>query len=129
MSLLLTAYCSYSVTLCVVNCLSDAHGPLPGQPSVNAWLLTKLTLKGAVFSFKFSSRPLTTLSRAVQVIALMVLSMTHLLFLRFIEPLCERGELAVQLVAEICDVGVFVCGLVLILGDSSNDKFRWECLA
>lgn len=59
-----------------------------------------------------------------QVIALMVLSMTHLLFLRFIEPLCERGELAVQLVAEICDVGVFVCGLVLILGDSSNDKFR-----
>ncbi|DBA90394.1 TPA: hypothetical protein ACH3X1_003668 [Trebouxia sp. C0004] len=59
-----------------------------------------------------------------QVIALMVLSMTHLLFLRFIEPLCERGELAAQLVAEICDVGVFVCGLVLILGDSSNDKFR-----
>lgn len=66
---------------------------------------------------------LTTLLVA-QVIALMVLSMTHLLFLRFIEPLCERGELAVQLVAEICDVGVFVCGLVLILGDSSNDKFR-----
>ncbi|DBA93931.1 TPA: hypothetical protein ACH3X3_013969 [Trebouxia sp. C0006] len=59
-----------------------------------------------------------------QVIALMVLSMTHLLFLRFIQPLCERGELAVQLVAEICDVGVFVCGLVLILGDSSNDTFR-----
>ena len=58
----------------------------------------------------------------------MVLSLVHMLFLRFIEPLCERGELAIALLAEVCDAGVFVCGLVLILGDSSNDKFRsaWE---
>ena len=54
----------------------------------------------------------------------MVLSLAHLLFLRFIEPMCERGELAVALIAEVCDAGVFVCGLVLILGDSANDRFR-----
>ena len=60
----------------------------------------------------------------MQVIALMVLSLAHLLFLRFIEPMCERGELVVALVGEVCDAGVFVCGLILIIGDSVNDKFR-----
>ena len=56
----------------------------------------------------------------------MALSLLHLLFLRFIEPMCERGELAVALIGEVCDAGVFVCGLILILGDSANDKFRSE---
>ena len=60
----------------------------------------------------------------LQVIALMVLSLLHMLFLRFIEPLCERGDLAVALVGEVCDAGVFVCGLILIIGDSANDQFR-----
>ena len=60
----------------------------------------------------------------MQVIALMVLSLAHLLFLRFIEPMCERSELVVALVGEVCDAGVFVCGLILIIGDSVNDKFR-----
>ena len=59
-----------------------------------------------------------------QVIALMALSLAHLLFLRFIEPMCERGELVVALVGEVCDAGVFVCGLILIIGDSVNDRFR-----
>ena len=54
----------------------------------------------------------------------MVLSLLHMLFLRFFEPLCERGDLAVALIAEVCDAGVFVCGLILILGDSANDQFR-----
>jgi len=58
----------------------------------------------------------------------MVLSLVHMLFLRFIEPMCERGELAVALIAEVCDAGVFVCGLALILGDSSNDDFRCASL-
>lgn len=60
----------------------------------------------------------------VQVIALMVLSLAHLLFLRFVEPLCERGELVVALTGEVCDAGVFVCGLILIIGNSANDRFR-----
>ena len=54
----------------------------------------------------------------------MALSLAHLLFLRFIEPMCERGELVVALVGEVCDAGVFVCGLILIIGDSVNDRFR-----
>ena len=54
----------------------------------------------------------------------MVLSLTHLLFLRFIEPMFERGELLVALVGEVCDAGVFVCGLILIIGDSAHDRFR-----
>ena len=62
----------------------------------------------------------------------MVCSLIHFCFLRFVEPLCERGELAVALLAEVCDAGVFVCGLILILGQSANDKFRYavilECI-
>ena len=68
----------------------------------------------------------------LQVVALMVCSLIHFCFLRFVEPLCERGELAVALLAEVCDAGVFVCGLILILGQSANDKFRYavilECI-
>ena len=55
----------------------------------------------------------------------MVCSLIHFCFLRFVEPLCERGELAVALLGEVCDAGVFVCGLILILGQSANDKFRY----
>ena len=54
----------------------------------------------------------------------MALSLLHLVFLRFFEPMCQRGELAVALLAEACDAGIFACGLILILGDSTKDAFR-----
>ena len=59
----------------------------------------------------------------------MVCSLIHFCFLRFVEPLCERGELAVALLGEVCDAGVFACGLILILGQSANDKFRYAAAA
>lgn len=64
----------------------------------------------------------------LQVVALMVCSLIHFCFLRFVEPLCERGELAVALLAEVCDAGVFVCGLILILGQSASDRFRYATI-
>ncbi len=44
----------------------------------------------------------------------MLIALAHLLYLRICLPFRMRIELAAEMVASLCDLAVFVCGIVLI---------------
>jgi hypothetical protein len=50
-----------------------------------------------------------------QVAALVLVALIHFLYLRILIPYRLRLELAAETLACLCDVGVFVCGIVLIM--------------
>lgn len=50
-----------------------------------------------------------------QVAALVLVALIHFLYLRILIPYRLRLELAAEALACLCDVGVFVCGIVLIM--------------
>lgn len=49
-----------------------------------------------------------------QVLALVLVALLHLVYLRLCLPFRMRIELAAEMVASCCDLGVFVCGIILI---------------
>ena len=52
--------------------------------------------------------------------ALVLVALLHLLYLRLCLPFRMRVELAAEMVASLCDLGVFICGIILIA------KQRWS---
>lgn len=57
-------------------------------------------------------------------LALLAVAAAHLLYLRLCIPYRLRVELAAELVASACDLGVFVCGLVLVTKSSWTSTER-----
>lgn len=53
-------------------------------------------------------------NNAVQVIALVLIALMHVLYLRLCTPYRLRVELAAEMVASVCDMAVFACGVALI---------------
>lgn len=49
-----------------------------------------------------------------QVLALVLVALVHLAYLRLCLPFRLRIELAAEMVASLCDLGVFICGIILI---------------
>ena len=50
----------------------------------------------------------------VQVLALLLVALLHILYLRLCSPYRLRVELAAEMVASACDLAIFVCGIALI---------------
>ena len=50
----------------------------------------------------------------LQILALVLVALAHLLYLRICLPFRMRIELAAEMVASLCDLAVFVCGIILI---------------
>jgi cation transport ATPase len=49
-----------------------------------------------------------------QILALVLIALLHLVYLRLCLPFRMRVELAAEMVASLCDLAVFACGIVLI---------------
>ena len=49
-----------------------------------------------------------------QVVVLLILSLLHILYLRYFVPYRLRIELAAEITASMCDLAVFICGIILI---------------
>lgn len=54
----------------------------------------------------------------------MALSVVHMVYLRVFRPILERRELAVALVAELCNFVTFSLGLALVVGPAEHDGYR-----
>lgn len=50
----------------------------------------------------------------MQVLALVLVALLHLAYLRLCLPFRMRVELAAEMVASVCDLAVFACGIALI---------------
>ncbi|KAI8107836.1 hypothetical protein M9435_002863 [Picochlorum sp. BPE23] len=49
-----------------------------------------------------------------QVVVLTLVALLHILYLRICVPYRLRVELAAEIVAALCDMGVFICGIILV---------------
>jgi len=70
--------------------------------------LTKLLLFAAIINAAGG------VNNVAQVIMLLVISVIHIFYLRFFVPYRLRIELAAEIVAALCDLAVFICGIILI---------------
>ena len=59
----------------------------------------------------------------------MALSLVHLAYLRVFRPILVRLELAVTLVAELCNFATFALGMALLVGPSERDSFRCDSIS
>ncbi|KAK9812889.1 hypothetical protein WJX72_005294 [[Myrmecia] bisecta] len=59
-----------------------------------------------------------------EVVALLVLSVVHLLYLRIYLPFISRVDQLCETAGAMADVGIFICALVLLRGDASGDNSR-----
>lgn len=73
--------------------------------------LTKLMLFAAIINAAGG------VNKVGQVVVLMLISLLHIFYLRYFVPYRLRLELAAEIVASICDLAVFICGIVLIAKD------------
>jgi hypothetical protein len=53
-------------------------------------------------------------NNVVQVVALLLVALLHVVYLRVCVPYRLRIELGAEIVAAVCDFAVFVCGIILI---------------
>jgi len=49
-----------------------------------------------------------------QVVVLTLVALLHILYLRICVPYRLRVELAAEIIAALCDMGVFICGIILV---------------
>lgn len=59
-----------------------------------------------------------------QVLALLLVALLHMIYLRVCVPYRLRVELAAEVVAAVCDFAVFVCGMVLITKEDWTEGER-----
>ncbi|MEO2193520.1 MAG: hypothetical protein ABGY24_13820 [bacterium] len=74
--------------------------------------LTKMTLFATIVNASGG------VNNLAQVIALVIVSLVHIVYLRMFVPYRLRVELAAEIVASTCDFGVFICGIILIAVNS-----------
>jgi hypothetical protein len=55
-----------------------------------------------------------SVNNVAQILALVLIALLHLVYLRLCLPFRMRVELAAEMVASLCDLAVFACGIVLI---------------
>ena len=55
-----------------------------------------------------------------QVILLLILSLTQLLYLRLCQPLFERQALIISMASILFEAGIFVCGVVLVAMENAS---------
>ena len=60
---------------------------------------------------------------AAQVVALLVLSVLFLAYLRLVRPMSERSALATAMGAGLLDTGSYVCGIILLSKPGAGQGF------
>ncbi len=73
--------------------------------------LTKLMLFAAIINAAGG------VNNVGQVVVLVILSLLHIIYLRYFVPYRLRIELAAEILASLCDLAVFICGIILIAKD------------
>lgn len=90
--------------------LTGAEGALAGLRTFGiVFAVTKMVLFAVIINAPGGVDSL------VQVIVLTLIAAMHVIYLRLVTPYRLRVELAAEIVASVCDLAVFACGIALIV--------------